>query len=148
MTVTETQGIRERRQAIVDAHIDAENRGDVEATIATFHHPRYEVNGEVSDGAGAVRDLVGGLLGAASDFHAETLALYHTADAVIGEAHISGTHDGQFMGIPATGRRFSHPCACIFDFDEDRLLCEKVYWDLATILQQIGILPEPAAADG
>jgi hypothetical protein len=34
----------------------------------------------------------------------------------------------------------------IFEFDEDRLLCEKVYYDVATILTQIGVLPEPAPA--
>jgi hypothetical protein len=36
--------------------------------------------------------------------------------------------------------------AAIFEFDGDRLLCEKVYYDIATILRQIGILPEPAPA--
>jgi hypothetical protein len=32
--------LRQRREAIVRQHAEAENRHDVEATIATFHRPR------------------------------------------------------------------------------------------------------------
>jgi len=40
--------------------------------------------------------------------------------------------------------RSTCPVACIFDFEEDRLVCEKVYFDFATMLRQLGALPEPA----
>jgi limonene-1,2-epoxide hydrolase len=30
-------------------------------------------------------------------------------------------------------------CA-VFDFDEDRMLCERIYFDFATILRQLGAL--------
>jgi limonene-1,2-epoxide hydrolase len=29
------------------------------------------------------------------------------------------------------------PVACIFEFDGDRLLCEKVYFDMATLVNQL-----------
>jgi len=32
-----------KREAIVRAHIDAENRHDPAGVVATFHHPKYEV---------------------------------------------------------------------------------------------------------
>ena len=54
--------LRQRREAIVNQHAEAENRHDVEATIATFHQPRYEVNGEPSDGEEAVRELLQGFM--------------------------------------------------------------------------------------
>jgi predicted ester cyclase len=72
--------------------------------------------------------------------------MHHADEAVIGEARITGTHSGTFAGIPPTGRQIDVPMAAIFEFDEDRLLCEKVYYDIATILVQIGVLPEPAPA--
>jgi steroid delta-isomerase-like uncharacterized protein len=137
------QGLRERREAIVREHVDAENRHDVEATIATFHSPSYEVNGERVEGEAAVRELLQGLMDGFPDFQAEIEKIYHADDAVIGEARITGTHKGEFNGIPPTGKRIDVPMAAFFTFDDDRLLCEKVYWDIATILQQIGILPEP-----
>ena len=133
--------LRERREAIVNAHADAENRHDVEATITTFHHPRYEVNGVPSDGTDAVRELLQGLMNGLPDLHADIDKMRHADDAVFFETLITGTHDGEWAGIPPTGRRVEVPVAAIFEFDEDRLLCEKVYMDFAAVLTQIGVLP-------
>ncbi len=138
--VDDITSLRQRREAIVNEHADAENRHDVEATIATFHQPRYEMNGVPSDGEQAVRELLHGLMDAFPDFHADG-KLRHADDAVIIEGLITGTHDGEWAGIPPTGRRIEVPVAAIFEFDEDRLLCEKVYMDVATLLTQIGVLP-------
>ena len=146
MTAAEDQGLRERREAIVREHVEAENRQDIAATIATFDHPRYEVNGEESDGEGAVHDLLHGLLTAFPDFHAEEAGrIHHADDAVIVEARVTATHEGAFAGIPPTGRQVDYPLVAIFEFEEDRLICEKVHFDMATILRQIGVLPEPGS---
>jgi steroid delta-isomerase-like uncharacterized protein len=143
MTVTAEQSLRERREAIVAEHLAAENRHDIEATIATFHRARYQVNGETSDGETAVRELLGELLTGFPDFHATVEKVHHADNAVIGEGRITGTHKGPFSGVPATGRPVDYPIVAIFEFEEDRLLCEKVYFDGATILTQIAVLPEP-----
>ena len=133
--------LRQRREAIVTQHADAENQHDVEATIATFDRPRYEVNGTPSDGEQAVRELLQGLMTGLPDLHVEIGKMRHADDAVFGESLITGTHDGEWAGIPPTGRRVEVPVAAIFEFDEDRLLCEKVYMDFAAVLTQIGVLP-------
>ena len=142
MTVVDNMtSLRQRREAIVNQHIEAENRHDVEATIATFHHPRYELNGDASDGEEAVRELLQGLMHGFPDLHADIGKMRHADDAVFGEGLITGTHDGEWAGIPPTARRIEVPVAGIFEFDEDRLLCEKVYVDFAAVLTQIGVLP-------
>lgn len=130
---------RERREAVVLAHVAAENAGAVEATIATFHRPRYNVlpMGAVSEGEEAVRQLVAGLLTAFPDFHFEIRKLHHADDAVILEGVMSGTHKGDFAGLAARGRRMELPLACIFDFEDDRLINESVYFDLATLQRQL-----------
>ena len=133
--------LRQRREAIVNQHADAENRHDVGATIATFDCPRYEVNGQPSDGTEAVRELLQGLMDGFPDFHVDMGKLRHADDAVFGEGLITGTHDGEWAGIPPTGRRVEVPVLAIFEFDEDRLLCEKAYMDMATVLTQMGVLP-------
>ncbi|OBI63244.1 ester cyclase [Mycobacterium sp. E796] len=140
--IDEITSLRQRREEIIMQHAGAENRHDIEATIATFHHPRYEVNGQASDGESAVRELLQGLMTALPDLHAEVGRLRHADDAVFGETVITGTHLGPWAGIPATGRRVEIPVAGIFEFDGDKLLCEKVYMDFATLLTQIGVLPE------
>jgi steroid delta-isomerase-like uncharacterized protein len=146
MTATGGQSLRESREATVREHIEAENRHDVEATIATFDRPRYEVNGEESDGESAVRDLLGELMAAFPDFLVEPARIHHADDAVIGEGRVTGTHRGPFGGIPPTGRRIDYPAVAIFEFEEDRLVCEKLYFDNATVLRQLGALPEAGAA--
>jgi steroid delta-isomerase-like uncharacterized protein len=133
--------LQERREAIVQRHAEAENQGDIEATIATFEHPRYEFNGVPADGAAAVRDLLQSLMRALPDLHASIDTLRHTDDAVIVEARITGTHEGEWQGIAPTGRRVELPGAAIFEFDEDRLVCEKVFMDTAVVLTQVGVLP-------
>lgn len=57
-----TTSVRQRREVIVNRHMEAELQHDIEATIATFAHPRYELNGVPSDGAEAVRELLQGLM--------------------------------------------------------------------------------------
>ena len=45
--------VARKREAIVRAHVDAENRHDIPAVVSTFHQPKYEVMplGAVLDGA-------------------------------------------------------------------------------------------------
>ena len=134
-------GLRQRREAIVRQHAEAENRHDVEATIATFHHPRYEFNGHPSDGGEAVRELLQGFMHGFPDFHIEPTRLRHLDDGVLVEGLITGTHDGEWASMRPTGRRIEVPVVGIFEFDADRLLCEKVHLDMAKVLKQIGVLP-------
>jgi SnoaL-like polyketide cyclase len=99
--------LRERRAAIVRQHVEAENRHDVEATIATFHHPRYEVKGDPSDGEEAVRELLQGFMNGLPDLHFEVSKLRHADDAVFVETLITGTHDGELaVSHPPDAARF------------------------------------------
>ncbi len=74
------------------------------------------------------------------DLHIGTTTLRHLDDGVLVEGLITGTHDGDWAGIPPTGRPIEVPVVGIFEFEGDRLLCEKVHLDLATVLGQIGVL--------
>ena len=73
--VDDITSLRQRREAIVNQHADAENRHDVEATIDTFHHPRYEFTGHPSDGEDAVRELLHGFMHGISNSHLEITRL-------------------------------------------------------------------------
>ena len=73
-------------------------------------------------------------------------SIRHADDAVIVEFDLLGTHGGPFLGIPPTGREFRCRMAAIFVFDDDRIVCERVYFDSNTILAQLGL--DHAAAGG
>lgn len=57
------------------------------------------------------------------------------------ELLFTGTHTDTFQGIQATNREFSVPACAIFTFDgEGKLAGERVYFDGALVLQQLGAL--------
>jgi steroid delta-isomerase-like uncharacterized protein len=139
-----TPTLRERREAVVREHMETENRLDFEATLRTFAHPRYELiaTGEVFDGPDAVRGYYAASRAAFPDQRNTIHALHHTDDGVIVEFDLLGTHRGPMRGIPPTGREFTCRMIALFLFDAgDRIVCERVYFDSATILRQLGILP-------
>ena len=143
MATTATNSIRARREAIVNAHIEAEAvNHDIAATVATFRHPRYEVPalGVIVDGPEAVTGLVSGIVSAYPDFYLHLIALHHADDAVIVEARFGGTQRGIWAGIEPTGRKMEVQGVLIFVFEGDELVCEKVYFDHATVLRQLGVI--------
>jgi steroid delta-isomerase-like uncharacterized protein len=136
--------LRETRERIVREHMESENRHEFDATMATFHHPRYEIvpTGEVYDGPDEVARYFLESRTAFPDQRNELIALHHADDAVIAEFTLLGTHDGSLRGIPPTGRSFTCRCAAFFLFEGDRLVCERVYFDAGTILRQLGLVPD------
>ena len=149
MTVT-TTSLREKREQIVREHMDSENRHEFDATLETFAHPRYELipSGEVIDGAANVARYYQETRAAFPDQRNELVALHHADDAVIVEFDLLGTHDGTFRGLPPTGRSFRCRMAAIFEFEGEGLVSERVYFDSATILRQLGIAHDPLTLTG
>ena len=145
-----TKALREKREKIVREHMELENEHDYEATIETFDHPRYELigTGDVYDGRSAVAHYFDETRTAFPDQRNELIALHHSDDAVIVEAMLYGTHRGPFRGLPATGRKFEMRFCAFFVFEEDRLVCERVYFDAGTILRQLGIAHDPLSLVG
>ncbi len=132
-------GLREHREAIVREHMESENRHEFDVTLGTFDHPRYEIipTGEVFDGREAVSGYYQTKRGAFPDQRTELIALYHADDAVIVEFWLRGTHEGEFRGFAPTGKSFECRCTAFFLFEGETLACERVYFDAATIAQQL-----------
>ena len=134
--------LRDVRERIVREHMESENRHEFDVTLGTFEHPRYEIvpTGDVYDGAAEVDRYYRESRAAFPDQRNELIALYHADDAVLVEFWLKGTHEGEFRGIPATHRAFTCRCLAIFAFEGEQLVCERVYFDTATILGQLGLL--------
>jgi steroid delta-isomerase-like uncharacterized protein len=130
--------------------MDSENRHEFDATMATFHHPRYELmaTGQIYDGAEEVDAYFDETRTAFPDQRNELLALHHADDAVLVEAVVRGTHLGRLGSLPPTGREYELPILSIFIFDGDGLIGERVYFDANTILRQLGIARDPHSITG
>jgi steroid delta-isomerase-like uncharacterized protein len=139
--------LRQRREAIVREHIDAENRHDPDGVVATFSSSRasYDVPamgeaGQPAD-ASSVHAMWVSLVTAFPDLHIEPEPMCHGDNHIFVEIRMTGTQQADFAGIPATGRSFEERMACLYEFEEDQLMCERVYFDFAGIMRQLGVLP-------
>lgn len=133
------EDLRERREKVVRDHFEDEVAQEWDNVLATFPHPRYELipTGVVHDGYDEVRQYYVDTRNAFPDQHHELLALRHSDDSVITEFYLMGTHLGPFGAIPATGSTFKVRMVAFFIFDGDELKCERIYFDVLTMLKQL-----------
>jgi steroid delta-isomerase-like uncharacterized protein len=133
--------LRAAREAVVRRHMEAENVHDFETVMGTFAHPRYEIvpTGQVHDGDAAVRQYFRDTRTAFPDQRNEPISLRHADDAVVVEFWLLGTQRGPLLGIAPTGRSFRVRMLALFLFEEggDHIVCERVYFDSATLLRQL-----------
>jgi steroid delta-isomerase-like uncharacterized protein len=134
--------LRRRRLATLEMHFQSEVDHDWDACLATFQDvPRYEIvpTGQIHEGAEAVLAYHRGQREAFPDQRHEHVRI-HVADddTVITEFDLLGTNTGPFMGDAPTGQAFRVPVVAIFTFADDKVMNERVYLDLASLLRQIG----------
>jgi steroid delta-isomerase-like uncharacterized protein len=119
--------------------MQAENVHDFDSVIGTFAHPRYELiaTGRVHDGEAAVREYFRETRSAFPDQRNELIALHHADDCVVAEFWLLGTHRGPLAGVAPTGKAFRCRMCALFLFEGERIVCERVYFDSASILRQL-----------
>jgi carboxymethylenebutenolidase len=63
---------------------------------------------------------------------------------VVDELRLEFTHerpmDWLLPGVKPTGKRIDVNMVVIVQFREDKIACERIYWDHATVLRQVGLL--------
>jgi steroid delta-isomerase-like uncharacterized protein len=142
--------LRERREAACRGHMTAENAHAFDEAIGFFDRPRYEfvATGEIFDGAEELGRLMQENVTAFPDFRFDPQRLHHADEAVIVEGTFRGTHLGVWRGLPPTGRTVAFPMLIVFGFDGDRMLGERLYFDLGTPLRQLGVARDPTTTAG
>ena len=131
------------RQALVDEHMRAENEHDVEAIMATFgKDPWFELNGTQLPGVEGIRGMYEGFgfgnNGSFSEIRIEEVHRHIGEDAIVLELIINGRHTGDFQGVAASGNAFRIPACAVVGFDnEDKVAGERVYFDGASLMQQL-----------
>ncbi|APR86822.1 Hypothetical protein A7982_12171 [Minicystis rosea] len=127
--------LREHRERLVRAHMADEITHAFDAVLSTFPHPHYEIipTGKVFDG----RDEVLGYYRASRrlfpDQSNEIISLRHADDAVIVEFWLRGTLAGE---RPPEGA-FEVQATAFFVFEGERLVNERVYFDLFTMVRKL-----------
>ena len=98
--------------------------------------------GATAHGKEEFRSLLEGAFEAVPDIEYEVTNRLITERGAAIEWVMSGTHKGDFPGMPATGKRFSSVRgASILELEGDKIRRESDYWDAATLMKQVGLLP-------
>jgi steroid delta-isomerase-like uncharacterized protein len=144
------EDLRRRREELCIGHMTAENAHAFDQAIGFFHRPRYEVvpTGEVFDGIDRLGELMHENVTAFPDFGFDVERLHHADEAIVVEGTFRGTHLGPWRGLPPTGRRVEFPMVIVFPFDGDRMLGERLFFDLGTPLRQLGVARDPGTTAG
>jgi len=135
------------RDKTIRDHMALEITHDWDAVIATFEHPRYELigSGAAFDGEEAVRHYFKASRTPFPDQSNEIIALRQSEDAIVAEFWLIGTHLGPLKTpqgeIAPTGNAFRVQMCAVFEFatGTDKIVCERVYFDQASILRQLGL---------
>ena len=135
------QTLRERRREVLEEHFASEVDQEFDRTLATFGgRPHYEImaTGQIFDGDDEVMGYYRSTRTAFPDQRHDKVRFHFADDAVIAEFDLLGTNLGAFYGFPPTGRSFRVPIVAVFFFDGHRIINERIYFDSASLLSQIG----------
>jgi len=130
---------RAAREAVLNSLLEAQNRHDVDGSIACFAHPRYELvgNQRVYEGEPEVRRYYGTTFGAFPDLAFALIQAHHADDAVIVEMWMSGSHLGSRHDFEATGKHFRCRMVAVCQFQDTALIGVRIYYDTGTIARQL-----------
>jgi steroid delta-isomerase-like uncharacterized protein len=129
--------------AEIHAHLAAETAHDLDALlegmtddcfnlIVPDPHPLYA-------GPTEVARRYRGLWATFPDLNVHMRRVVSVQDNVaVSEHTLSGTHIGSLFGVPGTGKHVEVDTAVVWDIVDGRIRGETVYFDVATMLRQIG----------
>lgn len=93
-----------------------------------------------------VLELFRGYRAAFPDMRMAVEEVIASGDRTVARVKVSGTQDGEFMGMPPSGRRVEVQLIDIMRFDDAGLIAE--HWgvvDMLSLLQQLGAIPQGGA---
>ena len=82
------------------------------------------------------------------DLHLTIEDMIAEGDKVVMRSTWSGTHEGEFMGIPATGRQVTVSAIDITRVADGRMVEHWEQFDALGLMQQLGVVPPPEQTSG
>jgi steroid delta-isomerase-like uncharacterized protein len=137
---------------LVRAHYEAFNKRDIDKNLSLVTDDVKWTNipfNVTHTGRSGIRDFLGGWTTAMPDCKVEVLNVFASDDWTVGEFIGRGTHTGPLVGpqgtIPATQKKLELKFCEIFKIKNGQIAEARVYFDAATMLRQLGVLPQTMA---
>jgi steroid delta-isomerase-like uncharacterized protein len=80
------------------------------------------------------------------DVRTEIEQILPSGDFVVTRSVVTGTHKGNFNGVPATNKPVKFHICTVVEIRNGKAIRGRLYADIATLYQQIGVLSLPKAA--
>jgi predicted ester cyclase len=99
---------------------------------------------QVTRNKAAFRRFQGGVRAAPSglpDLHITVEDVIAEADKVVGRNSVTGTHQGEYMGLPPTGKPVAYNEIFIFRFVNGRIAETWGVVDVVSQMKQLGVVP-------
>ncbi|MFP3461879.1 ester cyclase [Arthrobacter globiformis] len=128
-----------RRDTILKAWNGAWGDGDL-AAFEQLLAPGYVRRSKTgAEDYASLRKTIEAMHTAFPDSSTEILEIIEDGPKVAVHWQTTGTHTGEFMDVPATGRSIAVTGASFLRFDGDKLAEEWVVWDPRELLSALGI---------
>jgi steroid delta-isomerase-like uncharacterized protein len=138
-------------ERVWSAYIDAWNTHDIDSIVAVvaeqfLYDERPMTMTTPIRGRQAFREYLTRVFKMFPDLHIRTTLCETGSSVAVAESLMSGTYSGK-TGVPlGRGRAISARVACVFEVAGGRLVQERLYWDRANTMRQLGRLPAIASA--
>ena len=139
----ESEGSVESR--IVDEFWNAQNPDALDGLVTDDYARHGPSHGQVADAA-AVKEWAAMIWAAFPDFHIEVVRSVRQDDWVFMAWRVTGTHQGELMGIMPTNASVTIVGMSSSRMVGDRVAEEWVVWNEADLLRQLGVLPPAGTA--
>ena len=136
--VTTQQQRHDRARAITDAIVSAYETGEF-GTLEEHLTPEFVCH----PGGGATLDAeaylgrIEATREAFPDFRKDVVSLVVDGEEAAVRYRWSGTHEGEFAGVPATGKTVETTSLTLFRMDGDRMAELFIYGDSADLMNQL-----------
>ena len=136
-------------KAIVCRYVDATNAGELDL-FDLFVNENY-VENEPIPGQGPGREELKKAYvvfnGPFPDLEYVFEDFIAEGDLVVGRGVITGTHKGDFMGVPATGKQNRWTGTRLFRLKDGKVTEGWINVDMMGMMQQMGVIPAPPQPD-
>ncbi len=132
------------RAAAVAFFPHAWNTGDV-SKAADIFSPKFVDHFTNDTGIDEAAQLIGRFRTAFPDLKFTLDDEFAAENKVVHRWTMSGTHQGELMGIPPTSKAATWTGITIFMFEDGKIIERWANVDILGILQQIGVIPPPGA---
>jgi steroid delta-isomerase-like uncharacterized protein len=137
----------EENKAVVQRAVEAFNQGDQDAVDELFaanyvdHDPS---RAGLPSGPEGVKQAWGAFRAAFPDLQGTIEDMITEGDKVVVRGTISGTHQGDLMGIPSTGRRVTVTLIDVNRIEGGKLVERWGVSDMLGMMQQLGVMEQPS----